>query len=280
MNRPMLLLGMCFLVGSATFAQNAVPNAPLTQMAAAPNAALTRDVPARAHSPSQDVVENPAQKAEELGDLDMARKNYREAIDAYQESLRARPNSAVVWNKMGIAHHQLLDLPRAKACYEKAIKVNRKYSEAINNLGTVYYSTKNYGRAIRYYEQSLALAPGSASVYVNLGTALFSRKKFPEAMDAYRKALDLDSDAFDHHNSYGVLLQERTVQDRAMFDFLLAHTFAAGHNQAKALEFLRKALEEGFHEPKRIYDDPAFAELVKSEPFAELMANPPVAIPR
>ena len=273
MNRPMLILAMCCLVGGLTFAQNIAQNAPLTQVA-------SNDVPGRGKLVAQEIPPSPAQKAEETGDLQMARKNYRDAIDAYQESIRARPNNAVAWNKMGIAHHQLMELPLAKTCYEKAVKLNHKYSEAINNLGTVYYTAKNYGKAIRYYEQALALAPASASVYSNMGTALFSRKKYPEAIAAYQKALELDPDVFDHHNSYGVLLQERTVQDRAMYDFILAHTYALGHNQEKALEFLRKAMEEGFHEPKKIYDDPAFAELVKSEPFAQLMANPPVAIPR
>jgi tetratricopeptide (TPR) repeat protein len=297
MNRPMLMAAICSLVWGVAFAQDGVHNTPVTQVAAAaaPSSArvfdspgkgvpgaTTRngDVPARAKSPAQEPPVSPAQAAEERGDLDMARKNFREAIDAYQESLRLRPNNAAGWNKMGIAHHQLMELAMAKTDYQKAIKLNHKYSEAINNLGTIYYTAKNYGRAIRYYQEALALAPGSASVYSNMGTALFSRKKYAEAVTAYQKALELDPDVFDHHNSYGVLLQERTVQDRAMFDFILAHTYAANHNQEKALEFLRKAMEEGFHEPKKIYDDPAFAEVVKSAPFAELMANPPVAIPR
>src|SRR5208282_4483515 len=110
--------------------------------------------------PAQESPVSPAQAAEELGDLDMARKNFREAIDAYEESLRLRPNNAAVWNKMGIGHHQLMELAKAKTDYQKAIKLNRKYSEAINNLGTIYYTAKNYGRAIRYYQEALALAPG------------------------------------------------------------------------------------------------------------------------
>jgi tetratricopeptide (TPR) repeat protein len=286
MNRPMRMLAMCCLVAGALVlaSAQAIPhranNTPITQVAAAPAKALPgTDVPRRTQSPAQESM-SPAQAAEERGDIDMARKNYRDAIDDYQEAIRLRPNNAVAWNKKGIAHHQLMELPLAKADYQKAVKLNRKYAEAINNLGTIYYTAKNYGRAIRYYEESLAIAPGSASVYSNLGTALFCRKKIPEAIEAYQKALQLDPEVFDHHNSYGVLLQERTVQDRAMFDFILAHTYAANHNTDKALEYLRKAMEEGFHESKKIYDDPAFAEVVKSAPFAELMANPPVGIPR
>ena len=217
---------------------------------------------------------------EERGDLQMAHKLYHEAIDSYSDEVRAHPANSVAWNKLGIAHHQLLDFSRARAMYEKAVRLNHRYSEAINNIGTVYYAQKNYRRAVRQYEQALTIAPDSASVHSNLGTALFARKKFPEAMAEYEKALELDPDVFEHHNSYGVLLQERSVQDRAMFDFILARTYAGRNNTEKALEYLRKALEEGFKEHKKIYDDPAFAALVKMPSFLELMANPPVAIPR
>jgi tetratricopeptide (TPR) repeat protein len=278
MNRR-ILVAVCGLAAVAAAAQSV----PLTQVAS--NLA-SNDVPGRGKLVAQEIPQSPAQKAEELGDLQMARKNYREAVDSYQEAVRLRPNNAVAWNKMGIAHHQLVagtqfsELTLARNCYQKAVKLNPKYAEAINNLGTVYYRFKNYGRAIRYYQQSLALSPDAASVYANLGAALFSRRKFLEASQAYQKALTLDPEVFDHHNTYGVELQERTDQDLAMFHFILAHTYAANHNQEKALEYLRKAMEEGFHEPKKIYDDPAFAELVKSQSFTELMANPPLAIPR
>jgi tetratricopeptide (TPR) repeat protein len=217
---------------------------------------------------------------EERGDAQMAHKLYREAIDTYSEEVRAHPTNSVAWNKLGIAFHQLLDFPHARAMYEKATHLNHRYAEAINNLGTIYYAQKNYRRAIRQYQQALAITPDAASIHSNLGTAHFARKKIPEAMTEYQKALALDPEVFEHHNSYGVLLQERSVEDRAMFDFILARTYASGNNVDKALEYLRKALEEGFKEPKKIYEDPAFAALVKMPSFTELMANPPVAIAR
>src|SRR5438552_18287814 len=40
------------------------------------------------------------------GDIFMARKMYRDALDAYQEGPK---NSAILLNKTGIAYHQLLE---------------------------------------------------------------------------------------------------------------------------------------------------------------------------
>ena len=42
---------------------------------------------------------------------------------------------------------------------------------------------------------------------------------------------ELDKDVFEHHGSYGVLLQERSVAERAKFHFYLGQTYAkAGMN--------------------------------------------------
>ena len=111
---------------------------------------------------------------EARGDVFMARKMYREAIDAYRLGPQ---DSALTWNKIGIAYHQLLDLRNAEKNYQKAIKLDKNYSEAVNNLGTVYYAHKKYRAAINRYNAALKLKPDSASYYSNLGTAYFARKE-------------------------------------------------------------------------------------------------------
>src|SRR6266571_152577 len=85
--------------------------------------------------------------AEQRADILMARKMYREAAEVYKEGPL---DSAIIWNKIGIAYHQMLQLDAAKRNYEKAIKLNSQYSEAINNLGTVYYAHKNFRKATTY----------------------------------------------------------------------------------------------------------------------------------
>ncbi|MCX6615055.1 MAG: tetratricopeptide repeat protein [Acidobacteria bacterium] len=216
---------------------------------------------------------------EKRGDVFMARKDYREAANTYRQAIQLDPRNAVLHNKLGISYQQQTRLNDAKKSYERAIKLNGKYSEAINNLGTIHYTRKKYGTAISQYQKALAIAPDSASIYSNLGTAWFARKKYDDAFAAYRKALELDPEVFEHKSTYGVLLQERSVEDRARFHYYLAKTYAAAGNLERALEYLKKALEEGFKEKDKIADDPSFVELIKTEPFAQLMANPPKVLP-
>jgi tetratricopeptide (TPR) repeat protein len=202
----------------------------------------------------------------------MARKMYREAIEVYREGPQ---DSAITWNKIGIAYHQLMQLETAKKHYEQAIKVNPKYAEAINNLGTVHYAKKNYRRAIGQYRKALKLNPTSASIYSNLGTAEFARKKYKECFEAYEHALALDSEVFEHRSSYGVLLQERSVQEKAKYHYYLARIYAKSGNHERALLYLRKALEEGFKEREKLMEDSEFATMRELPEFKQLVAAEP-----
>jgi tetratricopeptide (TPR) repeat protein len=214
----------------------------------------------------------PALNAEQRGDILMARKMYREAIEAFSEG---SPKDPVLRNKTGIAYHQLLQLDKAQKCYEQAIKLNKDYHEAVNNLGTVYYARKSYRRAISQYKKALKLSPNQASVHSNLGTAYFARKQVDLALESFRKALELDPDVFEHHSSYGVMLQERSVADRAKFHYSMATLYATQGRNELAIQYLRKALEEGFKEKKKLVEEPAFAALRELPEFKQLLTLEP-----
>jgi tetratricopeptide (TPR) repeat protein len=206
------------------------------------------------------------------GDIMMARKMYREAIEVYSQ---VKPVSAIVANKLGIAYHQMGDLDTAKRFYQRSTKIDKKYSEAINNLGTVHYAKRSYRRAVGQYKKALKLAPNSASIHSNLGTAYFARKNYKGAVEEYEKALALDPDVFEHRNTHGVLLQERSVQERAKFHYFMAKTYAKTGSVERALLYIRKALEEGFKDKEKFQKEPEFAQLQELPEFQQLMLMEP-----
>ena len=206
------------------------------------------------------------------GDIFMARKMYREAIDMYREGPQ---DSYVLANKIGIAFHQLLELDLAKKNYERSIKLDPRYSEAINNLGTIYYARKSYRRAIGYYKRALRNSPSSASIYANLGAAYFARKDYKRATEYYADALKLDPDVFEHHSTYGTLMQERTVDEMAVFHLYLAKLYAKSGANDRAIMYLRKALEEGVKDREKIPNIPEFASLKTDPAFKRLLAENP-----
>jgi len=210
--------------------------------------------------------------AEDRGDILMARKEYREAIDAYQED---SPISAVVMNKIGIAYHQLNELKTARKWYEKSVKAKPDYAEAINNIGTVFYAQKNYRRAITQYQKALSISPRSASIHSNLGTAHFARKKYEDAVKEYEIALSLDPEVFEHRNSTGSLLLERNVEERAKFHYYLSKMYAKTGNIELSLQYMRKSLEEGFKDRKKYQEEPEFADVRKNPEFEVIMKLEP-----
>lgn len=240
--------------GSSTVAAGKTPASPVPQTAAPDKPVVTPEL---------------------RGDIFMAKKQYREAIEAFHQG---SPNDPVLFNKSGIAYHQLLQLDNALKSYQRAVHLKKDYVEAINNIGTVYYARKNFRRSISYYKRAIQIAPQAtktASIYSNLGTAYFARKQYKEATDAFQTAMTLDPEVFEHRSSFGVLLEERNVEERAKYHYYVAKMYAKNGRTELALQYLRKALEEGFKDKKQIEKDPEFASMRDMKEFKELMALEP-----
>jgi tetratricopeptide (TPR) repeat protein len=208
---------------------------------------------------------------EQMGDLYMARKMFREAIAQYKKA----GNTAPLLNKIGIAWHNLGELDLARKSYERATKLDKKYAEPVNNVGTVYYSQKRYGTAIKRYKKAIRLDPAKASFWSNLGTAYYSQGKFDEMMQAYGHAIALDPLIFEHRGYTGTQVQDRTVQDRARYDYELARVYAKVGKDDLALRYLRHSLEEGFRDKDKVRKTPEFAGLLEKPEFLLLMAMEP-----
>ena len=225
----------------------------------------------RSPAPPPILQPNPAITPELRGDIMMARKMYREAIDFYRPGAE---KNAVLANKTGIAYHQLQDLKTAKKYYERAIKLNPQYAEAINNLGTVHYAEKSYRRAISQYRKALRITPNSASVLSNLGTAYFARKQYEEAFKTYQTALSLDPEVFERRGTNGVLLQDRSVngEERSVFFYMVAKTYAQAGIVDRTLQYIRMALENGFKDRGKFKDEVEFNFLKDNPEFQQLLA--------
>jgi tetratricopeptide (TPR) repeat protein len=234
----------------------------------APLASTSED--AQPVAPAPAAVLTPMQR----GDLYMARKMFREAIDMYRKAMTGAQDY-ILHNKIGIAYQHMANLSSAKKSYNEALKLNSKYSEARNNLGTLAYERKDFNGAIREYNRALVLNPNSATTYSNLGTAYFARKRYEDAAKAYQQAVKLDPEVFDSQGTAGTILQERTVEERAKFHYFMAKTYAEAGMTERALTSIRKALEEGFKDKKKFLEEPAFAALQELPEFKQIIASEP-----
>jgi tetratricopeptide (TPR) repeat protein len=219
------------------------------------------------------------EELEKRGDELRAEKNYLDALDYYRAALAKQPGYAAIHNKAGITELMMQRYKEAGKEFERAIHYDHNYADAVNNLGVIYYEEKKYNKAIKQYEKALGLRPEFASFYSNMGAAYFSKKKFEEASSAYSKALEIDSDILERTSHNGISAQLPSPDDRARYDYIVAKLCAARGDQDRALQHLRRAMEEGYKGIDDVYTDPGFAGLRKDARFTELMAARPPGIP-
>ena len=213
---------------------------------------------------------------EQLGDLYMVRKQYREAAILFKRLSDASPRNAVYWNKLGISLHQQAALEMAIKCYERAVKADPLYADAENNIGTVWYQRKRYGKAIRAYQKAINIRKDLPVLYSNLAYAYYEAKKYDQSLASFRQALIIDPHYFEQNGSRsGSILQDRSVDDRGRFYFLLAKSFAEAGNLERCIIYLRKAKDEGFTALESAKSDPVFAAYLKVPAVQEALAPKP-----
>ena len=214
---------------------------------------------------------------EERADIFMARKSYEDAVDYYYRALKqAHFTNAIVWNKLGIAYQQLQDYHASRKAYNQALRHQKNYAEPLNNIGTTYFMQDKYGKSVKYYLRALKLNPNSASYHLNLGTSFFHMKKYKDSVEEYRTALNLDPNVFAQRSGFGTTIEARGADPE--YYFYLGKVFASLGRVEEAVRSLRRALEDGFKDRKRILNDPDFMKISQNPAYVELMNNPPVGI--
>jgi tetratricopeptide (TPR) repeat protein len=206
---------------------------------------------------------------ETAADLLVIHHKYLEAIAAYQQ---LNPRTARIYNKLGAAYEHMFMDAAAKASFVRALKMDKKFAEAYNNLGTVYYHEKDYGRAERLYKKAISLNNTDAAVYSNLGALYLARNKFRDGAEAYQRAFILDSSIFQEIAEAGIP-NSASMMDLANMNFCFAKIYAQAGVNDLAIEYLRKAVMEGFHDKVGLQQDEEFAGLRGMAQFQQLIST-------
>lgn len=226
--------------------------------------------------PSADATAN---DLESRGDELHGQKLYFDAIDYYRAALLKSPAKGRILNKICRTQLVMARWRDAQKSCEQAIKVDRTMGDPHNNLGVALYEEGHFGAAVKQYHKAIAIDDTSASFYSNLGAALFSKKQFEPAVVAYQKAMEIDPEVFDRTSRTGVQAQLPSPGDRAHYDYTVAKLYAKMGFSDRSLEYLKKAMEEGYKDFKNVYKDAEFAELRRDKRFVELMASKPATLP-
>ncbi len=193
------------------------------------------------------------------------------ALLKYLEASRLNPYHEVIFNKLAIAYSRLQQFPQAEKAVERAIRLEPGYASAHNTIGIVYLANLSNKRAIRSFQEAIRLMPEEANFYVNLGQAYLREEKYQEGLRTYQKALELDPDILDNADVIELTPQSAEVVTEERL-YQMARVFAELGNKQSCLEYLGKALSEGFSDGRRLLNDTAFEKFFEDEEFLDLIA--------
>jgi len=215
---------------------------------------------------------------EEQGDELRVQKRYLDAVDYYNVALHKQP-SALLWNKIGMSYLLLQRPDQASKAFDHAIKIDKHDAAGYNNRGYVEQMKKKYDKAISYYKKAITLRADDAVFYYNMGSSYFGKHDYPDAAQQYKQAFAIDPNIFIRVSKTGIMAQATSPDDRAAFSFLVAKMYAQAGDNDHSLEYLRKAMENGYKHINDVYTEKEFATLRTDKRFDELMAQRPQPIP-
>jgi tetratricopeptide (TPR) repeat protein len=234
--------------------------------------------PSQAISPAVPDMSASAAELEMQGDALRAQKRFLDSVDFYQAAIAKQP-TALLWNKEGMSYLMLQRPDKAAKCFDHAIKADKQAPEAYNNRGYIEQMKKKYDKAIKYYLKAAKLRPSDAVFQYNIGSTYFCQHQYAKAAEAYKAAFALDPNIFIRVSRTGVMAQATSPEDRAAFSFMVAKMYARAGDVDHSIEYLRKAMENGYKNINDVYKDQEFATLRTDKRFEELMAQRPQPIP-
>ena len=259
LSSPVLTLSTLVLCSMA-FGQAPVSSVPTETASVRPT---TPDAVVPASLPTEAPLPPPS---EALADTLSARGRYLLAIRTYE----ALPPTAPIDNKLGVACEHMLMFDKARTSFEAAIKLDPKYAEAYNNLGTLAHSLGDWKRAEKMYRKSLKLKPDAPSTLKNLGTLLYAEQKFKKGDQAFHRAIQLDPQALERGTGRDIPATTKANSAGEMH-YHMAMGYAQAGNHPLALQYLRKAIGEGFHDRNRLLHDTEFGDLRTQPVFLQMV---------
>jgi len=140
-------------------------------------------------------------------DMDVALVKYR--VAAVQT-----PNSAQLWNNIGMCFFGKQRYVASIACLKRALYLDPFEWIISYNLGLVHLNTGQYASAFHYFSTSINLKPDFPSSYMYLGITLNRLDDSENACAAYEKAIDMEEDHLFELN-YAITLFNNDEVDKA-----------------------------------------------------------------
>ncbi|MDZ8056356.1 MAG: tetratricopeptide repeat protein [Aulosira sp. ZfuVER01] len=178
-----------------------------------------------------------------LGKLQSAGQNYKEAIANYDKALEIEPDYHEARLNQGIALGNLGRNEEALASFDKALEFKPDYQVAWLNRGNALDDLGRYEEAIASFDKALEFKPDYQLAWYNRGIALRNLGRYEEALANYDQALEFKPDDQDAWLNRGIALRNLGRYEEALANYDQALEFKPDDhlvwlNQGNALDDL------------------------------------------
>lgn len=151
------------------------------------------------------------------GSIIQDHQDFDVALSKYRVAAVQTPNSAQLWNNVGMCFFGKKNFIASISCLRRALYLAPFEWIIAYNLGLIFLHTAQYASAFHYLSASINLKPDFASSYVYLGVCLSRIDDFENACSAYEKAISMEADYMFELN-YAI-----TLYNNSEFDSAKAH---------------------------------------------------------
>lgn len=120
------------------------------------------------------------------------RRDYEQAIEAYQRILWIDPLDKIAHHDLGMLYILTQQYEKARQSLEKALSIDAQYAAACNGLGFLFTETGRLDEAIEAFNKAIVIDPSFEKAYYNLGVVYFFKGDYGAARRFYQKALALN----------------------------------------------------------------------------------------
>jgi tetratricopeptide (TPR) repeat protein len=122
-------------------------------------------------------------------------KQYKEAAEAYRQSIKLDPyNAADAYYALGLVYRDWNKPEDEIQAYKQAIRLRPDYTVAYERLGSRYLRSKKFSEAVEVFRQLAALKPGDYSAPNNMGEAYLELNRLNDAVESFRQSIRLKPD--------------------------------------------------------------------------------------
>ena len=193
----------------------------------------------------------------------------KESQKIYLDLAKIYKNNHILFYLIGTTFLQLKEFDEAINNFDTSIKLNSNFPEAYNNLGIALAEKEKYSEALINYNKAIKLKKDYIDAYINRGVSLNKLEKFKGAISDFNfviRAQPLNPKA---HNNLGNVFKKLKDYDEAINSYDKAininqNYLEAISNKANILS-LQKKYESSLIELNKIYNqNPEFHNLLQN----------------